>query len=258
MRSAVVLDLRGGHAPGGTSARSAVIPDRSGGESPDGDQRHRGGADPLELPVNLNSRYAAWGKPVFDRVVGTAAFVVLSPVLGVTAVAVRRKLGKGCLFRQRRVGQYGKPFTIFKFRTMLPDRRSGVDRRSEPRSDAVDRRVAHKTDADPRLTPFGRRLRKASLDELPQLVNVLKGEMSLVGPRPELSSVVVQHYRDDQHRRHVVKPGLTGLWQVTMRGQGNDGEMYRHTDIDLEYVEKMSFRTDLKILAATVRTIVKS
>jgi len=112
---------------------------------------------------------------------------------------------------------------IYKFRTMRPDRRQAVLPYSGP-----DRRVCHETDNDPRHTPLGRFLRKYSLDELPQLWNVLVGDMSLVGPRPELVEVV-ERYESWQRERHRVKPGLTGLWQVTCRGEGSPTSMSRST-----------------------------
>lgn len=213
--------------------------------------------DPLRLPPNLNGWYPRWGKAVFDRVIAAAASLVLAPVAAITAVAIRRKLGRGMIFRQVRIGRYGRTFTIYKFRTMLPDRRQASDRRGLARTDGAERRQAHKTDDDPRLTPLGRTLRATSLDELPQLLNVLRGEMSIVGPRPEVATVAERHYEGWQHRRHLVKPGITGLWQVTMRGRGDDGQMYRHTAIDIDYIERLSLRTDVQILVATARSLVR-
>ena len=111
-----------------------------------------------------------------------------------------------------------------------------------------DRRETHKSDEDPRHTRVGRFLRRYSLDELPQLINVLRGEMSFVGPRPELASVVAENYRPGLEQRHLVKPGLTGLWQVSARG---NGPMHENGEWDLVYVEHVSLRTDLQILAKT-------
>jgi lipopolysaccharide/colanic/teichoic acid biosynthesis glycosyltransferase len=148
------------------------------------------------------------------------------------------------VLRQRRIGMGGRPFTVYKFRTMHADRRRDDDGYAGP-----DRRRTHKSADDPRLTATGRLLRRLSLDELPQLVNVLRGEMSLVGPRPELPVVVERHYADWQHRRHAVKPGLTGLWQVSERG---NGMMHEHVDVDLDYVDQVSLGTDLRILLRTL------
>lgn len=186
--------------------------------------------------------YVRFVKPCIDRVGGAVLALVLAPLTAVVALAVRCSLGPGVIFKQRRVGRGGEPFDVYKFRTMAHDRR----RRQQPIAD--DRRRVHKSDEDPRHTGVGRVLRKWSLDELPQLWNVLRGEMSLVGPRPELVEVV-ERYEPWQHRRHAVKPGLTGLWQVSRRG---DGMMYLHTDVDLEYVDSVGFLTDLGILLRTI------
>lgn len=186
--------------------------------------------------------YVRVGKPTIDRAVGAIALLVATPLLGAVALAVRLRIGTPVLFRQRRCGLNGEPFDVLKFRTMRTDRRA--DRRPVP----VDRRMTHKSDADPRHTNVGRQLRKWSLDELPQLWNVMRGEMSLVGPRPELVEIVAR-YEPWQHQRHLVRPGLTGLWQISRRGEGL---MHLYTDTDLEYVATISLRTDLKILFRTL------
>jgi lipopolysaccharide/colanic/teichoic acid biosynthesis glycosyltransferase len=186
--------------------------------------------------------YARIGKPVFDRVVAAILFVLLLPVVVVVAIAVLCTIGHPVLFRQRRVGRDGDDFAVLKFRTMRPDRRVR-------RADVIeDRRQTHKSERDPRHTGLGRRLRKWSLDELPQLWNVVRGDMSLVGPRPELVEVVAS-YAPWQCQRHLVRPGITGLWQVSKRGEGL---MHLYTDVDLEYVATLSFRRDLGILVRTI------
>ena len=185
--------------------------------------------------------YVRLFKPLFDRVVGFCIFVALLPLTAVVALAVRLSLGSPVIFRQRRVGRSDKEFDVYKFRTMRQDRR----RQQAPVDQ--DRRQNHKSTEDPRHTRVGRFLRKWSLDELPQFWNVVCGDMSLVGPRPELVEIVAR-YEPWQHQRHIVKPGLTGLWQVSSRGAGM---MHLHTDIDLEYIETMGVVTDLKILALT-------
>jgi lipopolysaccharide/colanic/teichoic acid biosynthesis glycosyltransferase len=198
------------------------------------------GADPrLDPPRGL---YLRIFKPALDRAVGFCIFVALLPLTGAVAFAVRLSLGAPVIFRQRRVGRDDREFDVFKFRTM------GHDRRRQQLPVVVDRRQTHKSDDDPRHTRVGRFLRKWSLDELPQFWNVVCGDMSLVGPRPELVEIV-ERYEPWQHQRHVVKPGLTGLWQVSGRGKGM---MHLHTDIDLEYIETMGPVTDLKILVRTV------
>ncbi len=188
--------------------------------------------------------YLRLGKPVLDRVLAVVALVVLAPLLAVTAAVVAAEFGRPVVFRQQRVGRGGRPFTVYKFRTMQHDRRYGGD---GVYSTQQDRRLTHKSQDDPRHTALGRRLRKFSLDELPQLWNVVRGDMSLVGPRPELLQVVAR-YDDWQHRRHLVHPGLTGLWQVSARGRQ---PMHELTHIDLAYIDHLSLRGDLRILLAT-------
>ena len=129
--------------------------------------------------------YGRMGKPVVDLVGGVVLLVMLMPVAIMVAIATRVSLGAGVIYRQQRIGRYGRSFTIYKFRTMLPDRR-----KAQMPFLGTDRRICHKRDDDPRHTAFGRFLRRSRLDELPQLWNVIKGDMSLVGPRPELPQVV--------------------------------------------------------------------
>jgi lipopolysaccharide/colanic/teichoic acid biosynthesis glycosyltransferase len=180
----------------------------------------------------------------FDVGVAAVVGLVLLPLLLLIALAVRLRLGSSVLFRQRRVGRGGQPFTVLKFRTMDPCRRQ---RALSSGWDGIDRRYTHKSDMDPRHTALGRWLRRTSLDELPQLWNVLRGDMSLVGPRPELVEVV-SRYEPWQHARHAVRPGVTGLWQVSARGAR---PMHELTHIDLDYVRTLSFRRDLAILLRT-------
>jgi lipopolysaccharide/colanic/teichoic acid biosynthesis glycosyltransferase len=151
------------------------------------------------------------------------------------------------LFVQERIGRNGTPFRMYKFRTMRHDRRQAASVGYQ----GVERRLHHKSVHDPRHTATGRVLRRFSLDELPQLLNVMKGDMSLVGPRPEVPSVVAR-YEPWQHERHTVRPGLTGPWQITVRNESNGGEMCDHTDLDIEYVRNIRLRTDLRLLLATV------
>ena len=201
-------------------------------------------AEPQHLPVvHEPSRYERFVKPVFDRVVGLVLVVCTMPVMLVVALLVLLRLGAPVLLRQPRVGKDGQVFGVYKFRTMRPDRRSNA------LPVVHDRRVTHKHPNDPRLVGIGRFLRKWSLDELPQLLNVVRGEMSLVGPRPELVTIVARHYAPWQHARHQVKPGVTGLWQVTERG---DGEMHEHTLTDLRYLGEVTLRNDLRILLRTI------
>ncbi len=201
----------------------------------------------VELPRVDKPRtlYVRVVKPMFDRVLALAALGAAAIPMAVIAGVVASTIGRPVLFRQRRIGADGQPFEVLKFRTMSPDRRG-------QRLDVIhDRRQTHKSDNDPRHTRVGRVLRRYSLDELPQLLNVLRGEMSVVGPRPELDSVVEQ-YPPALHQRHYVKPGLTGLWQVSARGSG---PMHENGQWDLAYVQRVSLRTDLQILTRTPRAL---
>ena len=166
------------------------------------------------------------------------------PVAIMIVMAIWITMGRPAVFTQKRVGKAGRPFTVLKFRTMAPDRRQESDRFI-----GKDRRFVHKTPHDPRITKVGAFLRKWSLDEIPQFWNVVLGQMSLVGPRPELVDIVKTKYEPWQHRRHDVKPGITGLWQVSLR---NGAEMHQATEIDLEYLQSITFREDLRILLRTV------
>jgi len=206
----------------------------------------------MAVPLRMHGRrrsqhgaYRRFGKPAMDRGGALLLLVLLAPVLGAIALAVRLVLGSPVLFRQARVGEYGRTFMILKFRTMREDRREAA----AITFDGSDRRITHKSPADPRLVPLGRFLRRWSLDELPQLWNVLCGDMSLVGPRPELVAVVERHGLRE-HPRHQVKPGITGLWQVSARA---DGPLHENVEIDLVYVANLSLRQDLAILLRTPR-----
>lgn len=175
------------------------------------------------------------GKRAMDLALALPAFVVSLPVQAVVAVLVRVKLGKPVLFRQVRPGLLGQPFEMVKFRTMLP----------------VDGAKGQTDDAS-RMTSLGSILRSTSLDELPTLWNVIKGDMSLVGPRPLLMSYLTR-YSPRQARRHAVRPGLTGLAQVSGRnGLSWESKFAR----DIEYVDNLSLTLDLRILAHTLRSVV--
>jgi len=191
------------------------------------------------------SFYARYGKRVLDLVLASVALVVALPVLAIAAIAVRVTMGGPVLFRQERIGLDGRPITVLKLRTMKPDRRR--NRRNVPFT-GPERRRTHKTAEHPLLTPVGRFLRKYSIDELPQIFNVLRGDMGIVGPRPELASVV-ENYEPWEYARMLVRPGLTGLWQITARGDG--GLMHERVDLDVAYLTEMSLRTDLRIILRT-------
>ena len=207
---------------------------------------------PIELALRRYDRsgriYRSLAKTMMDLVGAGTLLVALVPVLLAVALAVRVRLGKGVIYRQERVGLGGRPFTMYKFRSMQPDRR-----KVQVHFEGVDRRVCHKREDDPRHTQLGRFLRRSRLDELPQLWNVLKGQMSLVGPRPELPHIV-ERYEPWQHRRHQVKPGLTGYWQVSPRASGL---AYEAVDLDLDYVRDASFLTDCRVLLRTVPVVLR-
>jgi len=189
-------------------------------------------------------------KRAFDIVVALVLFVVTLPLMGWISWRIRRDSPGPVIFRQTRVGLYGRPFVLYKFRTMVV----GAETRwVAPSSTEALKHFRFQDDHDDRITPFGRFLRNTSLDELPQLVNVLKGEMSLVGPRPEIPDIVAL-YPPEAHRRHRCLPGLTGLAQVMGRGDLTTQESLRY---DLQYCQEWSLGLDLKILWLTVRTVFK-
>jgi exopolysaccharide biosynthesis polyprenyl glycosylphosphotransferase len=190
-------------------------------------------------------------KGVADRLGAAVLLALLAPVLLAVAVAVRAGSPGPVLFRQVRVGRGGAEFTIYKFRTMRTD---AEERLAELRHLNEQDGVLFKLRDDPRVTRVGRYLRRFSLDELPQLVNVLTGDMSLVGPRPPLPAEVAA-YPEDMRRRLVVKPGLTGLWQVSGRAELSWEEAVR---LDLRYVENWSLSLDLVILLRTLTAVLRA
>ena len=184
-------------------------------------------------------------KRVFDVVVASIALVAGSPFMAAIALWIRRRDGAPVLFRQTRVGLHGRRFELLKFRTMVPDAEDQLDGLTD--QSEVDGAAFKMTD-DPRVTKPGAFLRRTSLDELPQLWNVIRGDMSLVGPRPALPREVDAY--DLWHRRRLsMKPGLTGLWQVSARRSGNFDTW---AALDLSYIDRWSLWLDLKILARTV------
>lgn len=174
-------------------------------------------------------------KRCLDFLLSLCGIIVISPILAVLCILVRVKLGSPIFFRQERPGKNEKIFTLCKFRTMTDER----DENGELLPDAV------------RLTKFGKFLRASSLDELPELFNILKGDMSIIGPRPLLVSYL-PYYSEREKLRHSVRPGLTGLAQVSGR---NFIDWDRRLDKDIEYVENLSFGMDLKVLWMTVQTV---
>ncbi|RZT26877.1 exopolysaccharide biosynthesis polyprenyl glycosylphosphotransferase [Kribbella sp. VKM Ac-2569] len=190
-------------------------------------------------------------KSIFDRVVGCLMLLAVAPLLMVTAVLVKFTSRGPVLFRQTRVGRGGEQFQMLKFRTMVADAEA---RKAELHALSDGNGVLFKLRDDPRVTRVGRYLRRFSIDELPQLVNVLRGDMSLVGPRPPLPAEVAQYAIDDA-RRMLVKPGLTGLWQVSGRSDLTWEESMR---LDLRYADNWSIALDLLILWKTARAVLGS
>ena len=183
-------------------------------------------------------------KTVFDRAFAVSALLLLSPLFAIVSVVVRCSDGGPAFFRQVRVGREGRSFILYKFRTMVADAEERMVQLAEHNEHDG---VLFKMRNDPRVTRVGRWLRRWSVDELPQLINVLRGDMSLVGPRPALPKEAAL-YGDHVRRRLVVKPGLTGLWQVNGRSNLSWDESVR---LDLRYVENWSFMLDLHILWKT-------
>ena len=181
--------------------------------------------------------YRRYLKRVFDLCVASIALVGCAPLLLILAALVRMRLGAPVIFRQQRPGLHGQPFTMLKFRSM---------------TDACDAEGNLLPD-DQRLTPFGRFLRSSSLDELPELINVIRGDMSLVGPRPLLMEYL-DRYTPEQMRRHTVRPGITGWAQVNGR---NAIDWEQKFMLDVWYVDHLSFWLDLRILAMTVWRVVQ-
>ncbi len=191
----------------------------------------------------------AW-KRLVDVVGAVVGMVLLLPLMFALALAVVLDSQGGPIYRQTRVGRGGRCFTCWKFRSM----HLGADRMQESlmRHNEADGLI-FKMKEDPRRTRVGRWLRRTSLDELPQLWNVLTGSMSLVGPRPPLVTEVLQY--DEPHmRRLAAKPGITGLWQVTLRGRHDFADM---VELDVQYARELSFRLDLKILLMTLPTVIR-
>jgi lipopolysaccharide/colanic/teichoic acid biosynthesis glycosyltransferase len=191
----------------------------------------------------LAGTYVRWVKPVLDRVLGLVLLILVSPIIVIGGLVILVTLGRPIFYAQERIGLNGRPFRLYKLRTMIPDRRA-TDRSGYH---GVDRRRTHKSPHDPRVKPASKILRSLRLDELPQFWNVVKGDMSLVGPRPEMPEIV-KGYQPWQHQRHLVKPGVTGPWQISSR---NGKLMHECTEIDLEYIAQMSLVEDLRILMGT-------
>lgn len=202
--------------------------------------------DPTSIRVRI---YRTAGKRVLDLVLSILLLILLSPVVVVVGALVMWDVGRPVLFVQARTGRNGEVFPMRKFRTMRPDRRSAT----APAPTLRERRGVIPSSNDPRLTGLGRWLSRTSLDELPQLVNVVLGDMSLVGPRPDYVYRLGQ-YRGNQHRRFDVAGGVTGPWQVLV---GTSTDLHEYIEADLLYVDRYSLMNDLRLLAATPRSALR-
>ena len=174
-------------------------------------------------------------KRLMDFTIASIALVLLSPIFILVAYKVRKNLGSPIFFLQERPGKNGKLFKMIKFRSM----KDAFDKEGNPLPD------------EKRITPFGHKLRSTTLDEMPQLINVLKGDMSIVGPRPQMKDFL-EHYTPEQMRRHEVKPGMTGLAQVSGRNNLSWEEKF---ELDVHYVENRSILGDFKIMFKTVKVM---
>lgn len=181
--------------------------------------------------------YEKYIKRLIDIICATIALIILSPVLIIIAILVRIKLGSPVVFKQERIGREEKPFFMYKFRSMSNEK----DENGVLLSDAK------------RLTSFGRKLRSTSLDELPELYNIIKGDLAVVGPRP-LPSVYLPYYKENEISRHIVRPGLTGLAQVNGRNSISWDEKFKY---DVRYVNNITFVGDIKIILQTILKVLK-
>lgn len=189
--------------------------------------------------------YPCMLKRVFDLLVGLFALILALPLMALSVLMVYLEDGAPVIFRQKRVGKDGYLFTMFKIRTMV---KNAEQLQSQVHKRDVDGNLIHKTKDDPRVTRVGRVLRRFSLDELPQLFNVLSGTMSLVGPRPEIP-YLANEYAPWQRKRFDVLPGMTGWWQISGR---SDKPMHLHTEDDLYYIQNYSIWLDLQIIFRTI------
>lgn len=198
----------------------------------------------------LNTRQRIM-KRIFDISVAGTALIFALPVLVIVAIMITLETPGGVFFFQERYGEGGEKFKIFKFRSMVANADKMVDDIKEYDDDG---NTIYKRPNDMRVTRVGKFIRKTSLDELPQLLNVIRGDMSIVGPRPEVSRIVEKEYAAWQHERFNVPQGITGWWQVTSR---SEKECYKATDKDIYYVRNYSLWLDIKIILMTVPALLK-
>ncbi|WP_342432771.1 sugar transferase [Neobacillus sp. FSL H8-0543] len=177
-------------------------------------------------------------KRLFDLLLSSLILIIFLPIISAAALLIRIKIGSPIIFKQQRPGLNGKPFVLYKFRTMTNERN----------------KIGELLRDDLRLTPFGKLLRKLSIDEFPQLLNVIKGDMSLIGPRPLLTEYLLL-YTEEQSKRHLVRPGITGWAQINGRNAIAWEEKFK---LDVWYVKNRSFILDMKILLLTIKKVITS
>jgi lipopolysaccharide/colanic/teichoic acid biosynthesis glycosyltransferase len=207
-------------------------------------------------PVGIGAHSGLMFRLAFDEVLACVLLLVLAPLLLIVALAIRLDSPGPVLFRQRRLGLHGREFPMLKFRSMVADAPTDLHRRyiGELAHGPADEPGLHKLTGDPRVTRVGAILRKTSIDELPQLLNVIAGRMSLVGPRPAVA-YELGHYRREHYERFAVRPGLTGLWQVS--GRASLG-LYEMLDLDVEYVRRRNLWLDLRVLLRTPKAVLQA
>jgi exopolysaccharide biosynthesis polyprenyl glycosylphosphotransferase len=204
----------------------------------------------LDLRAAALTEFQRLIKRIFDLLITTGILIFALPVMGIVALLILLTDGKPILFTQQRVGENGKLFKIYKFRTMV---RNAEALHKQVETVDTQGELIHKKKDDPRITPLGRFLRRLSLDELPQFFNVMRGNMSLVGPRPELP-YLVELYQPWQRKRFSVPQGITGWWQIHGR---SDKPMHLHTEDDLYYIQNYSLWLDIQILMQTLWIILR-
>jgi exopolysaccharide biosynthesis polyprenyl glycosylphosphotransferase len=204
----------------------------------------------LDLRAPALNEYQRFTKRVFDLVLGTIMQILFFPIMGIIALAIRMDTPGPVLYKSQRVGENGRLFWMYKFRTMVKDADQQL---AEILQLDENGHLIHKIPDDPRRTRVGKFLRRTSLDEIPQLFNVLKGEMSLIGPRPELPSLV-KNYEPWQRKRFAVPQGITGWWQINGR---SDKPMHLHTEDDIYYVQNYSLGLDIFILLKTIMVVLR-
>ncbi len=215
----------------------------------------------MDKVIAYNLTKYQWWKNVFDRLMAAFIMVVLSPLMVVVALIIKLDSPGSAIFRREQIGKNGRKFTLYKFRTMQANNddseyKSYITKyvlEDAPYTVDQNGQAVYKVTNDPRVTRVGDWLRKTNLDELPQFINVLKGDMSAIGPRPDIP-FAVNLYSDWHRQRFQVKPGITGLWQVSKRKGLSFDNMVQ---LDIEYINKQSFLLDTKIFLQTLSIILK-